>query len=90
MSVARGAIVLWIENALRELGLSPGDAPLDEGTGLLGAGVGLDSVEALQLVLAAEQRFGLTVEEQDLEPAHLATVGSFASFVEARLERGPA
>lgn len=58
---------------------------IDEQTGLLGNGIGLDSVDALQLVAAAEQEFGITVPDDQLLPEHFETVGAFVTFVEQRL-----
>jgi acyl carrier protein len=60
-------------------------APFDETTGLLGQGIGLDSVEALQLVATMEQAFGITIADEDLDAAHFRTVASFARFIEERL-----
>lgn len=81
----RAAIVVWIDAALRELTLAAEEGQVGEHTGLLGMGIGLDSVEVLQLIVGAEERFGLTVDDEDLEPENFMTVGSFASFIEARL-----
>ncbi len=67
------------------LGLGAGDDGIHEGTGLLGQGIGLDSVEALQLVAAAEEEFGLTVADDELLPEHFQTVGTFIRFIEVRL-----
>jgi acyl carrier protein len=64
----------------------PGDdLVLGDATGLLGAGIGLDSVEALQLVSRMEEVFGVTIADEDLDAAHFRTVGTFARFIEARL-----
>jgi acyl carrier protein len=61
------------------------DRPLAEETGLLGAGIGLDSFEVLQLVAALEERFGLTIDDDDLLPEHFRTVGTLVHFLETRL-----
>jgi len=62
-----------------------GDAAFGESTGLLGQGIGLDSVEALQLVARMEETFGLTIADEDLDAAHFRTVGTFTLFIEQRL-----
>jgi acyl carrier protein len=67
------------------LGLRAYGGAIDEHTGLLGQGIGLDSIEALQLVAAAEEEFGLTVSDDELLPEHFQTVGTFIRFVEERL-----
>lgn len=63
-----------------------GDRAIEEDTGLLGQGIGLDSVETLQLVAAAEEEFGITVRDDELMPEHFRTLGTFATFIEQRLE----
>jgi acyl carrier protein len=62
-----------------------GDGTVDESTGLLGQGIGLDSVEVLQLVSAIEEAWSLTIEDEDLKREHFATLGTVVSFVEERL-----
>jgi len=60
---------------------------LDESTGLLGQGIGLDSVEVLQLVGAMEEDFGLTIDDESLEAAYFETLGTVVTFVQAELAR---
>ena len=60
---------------------------LDESTGLLAQGIGLDSVEVLQLVGAIEEAFGLTVDDESLEAASFETLGAVVTFVQAELAR---
>lgn len=80
----RGEIRTWVGAALRDLQLTTADEVTEE-TGLLGQGVGLDSMEMLQLVAAAEERFDLTIDDDDLEPVHFHTVGTFVTFLEEML-----
>jgi acyl carrier protein len=54
---------------------------LDEDTGLLGQGIGLDSVEVLQLVGAIEEDFGLTIDDEALEAEHFRTIRTVVTFV---------
>jgi acyl carrier protein len=83
---ARGQEILeWLRETLRALDLAPADASIDEHTGLLGQGVGLDSVEALQLVTAIEERFGLTLEDDELTADRFRTVGSLIAYVREKL-----
>lgn len=58
---------------------------VDDSTGLLGHGIGLDSVEALALVGAIEEAFDITVDDEDLDAAHFETVGTLVGFVQAHL-----
>jgi acyl carrier protein len=67
------------------LALAGNGAALDEDTGLLGAGIGLDSFEVLQLVGALEERFDLTIDDDDLLPDHFRTVGTLLRFLAPRL-----
>ncbi len=61
------------------------DTPLIEG------GLGLDSVNLLELIVAIEEHFGITIEDEDLSIALIATVGSLAGYVRGKLaSSGPA
>ena len=46
-------------------------------------GIGLDSVDALQLVVALEKNFGLKIADSDAAKGILATVDTVATAVEA-------
>jgi acyl carrier protein len=85
MTETRREIVVWVDTMLHELWLTASTEPLDETTGLLGRGIGLDSMEVLQLVVAAEDRFDLTIDESQLKREYFRTVGTFATFLEGRL-----
>jgi acyl carrier protein len=85
MIETRSEIVAWIDATLHDLRLTTSAGPLDETTGLLGRGVGLDSMEVLQLVVAAEERFDVTIDEGQLKREYFRTVGAFATFLEGRL-----
>jgi acyl carrier protein len=58
---------------------------LDEDTGLLGQGIGLDSVDVLELVGAIEADFGLTIDDEALEAEHFETIGAVVTFVMGHL-----
>jgi serine O-acetyltransferase len=60
---------------------------IDEETGLLGQGIGVDSIEMLSLISAVEEEFGITIDEAELEPSHFKTVGTFASLLSGHLRR---
>lgn len=57
---------------------------MDAATGLLGEGIGLDSVEILKLVCAIEEEFDLTLDESELTAARFKTVGALAGFIEEK------
>jgi acyl carrier protein len=86
MTEARRAIVAWVAAMLHELQLTTSTEPLLETTGLLGRGIGLDSMEVLQLVVAAEDQFDITIDESRLKPEYFRTVGAFATFLEGRIQ----
>lgn len=64
------------------------EADIDDQAPLFGAGLGLDSLDALQLAMAIEERFGVTVPEGDGAREVFASVQAIAEFVAA--ERGEA
>lgn len=60
---------------------------IEASTGLLGEGIGLDSVETLKLVCAIEEEFGLTIDESELTAVRFKTVASLAAFVDEKRAR---
>lgn len=54
-------------------------------THLLGAIPELDSMAVVSLITALEERFGIAVDDDDIEGATFATVGSLVDFVTERL-----
>lgn len=83
----RAAILDRLRRLLAErLGLTL-DGPLDESTGLLGQGIGLDSVEVLQLVSAIEEAYALTIADEELQREHFVTLGAVVTFIAERLPR---
>lgn len=61
--------------------------PITSETGLLGRGIGFDSIEVLALVSAIENEFEVTIDDAELRPEHFATVGALVAFVRACLAR---
>ena len=60
---------------------------LDSDERLFGEGLGLDSIDALELGVALRQRHGLKIETVTEEvKAHFATVRSLARFVRSQIE----
>ncbi len=54
---------------------------IDDTAPLFGGGLGLDSLDALQLAMAIEERFGVTVPEGEAGRAVFASVQALAEFV---------
>ena len=65
-------------------GMSPEDIGDDDP--LFGEGLGLDSVDALELVVALEKEWGIRVEDQEATRDAFATVATLAAFVDANRE----
>src|SRR5947207_14553005 len=60
-------------------GKTPAD--IDDAAPLFGEGLGLDSLDALQLAMAIEERFGVAVPEGEAGRAVFASVNAIADFV---------
>jgi acyl carrier protein len=50
-------------------------------------GLGLDSIDALELVVSLEKKFGVTVPNSETARAALATVNSIAAYVMAQRQK---
>ena len=72
-----------IVESLNLEGLTP-DRIGDE-TPLFGEGLGLDSVDALELVLAIEREYGLEIQPHEVDRAVFTCVKSLGGFVARRL-----
>jgi acyl carrier protein len=54
-------------------------------TALLGAVPELDSMAVVMLVTELGERFGITIEDDDIDGSVFATVGALCDFVSARI-----
>ncbi|AJY69974.1 MULTISPECIES: phosphopantetheine-binding protein [Geobacter] len=70
-----------IIDALRIEGMSPDD--IDTDAPLFGEGLGLDSIDALQLVVAMEKDFGVVVPDAATGTTVFASVRSMADHIAA-------
>ena len=59
-------------------------ASIEDHQVLFGEGLGLDSIDALELVLGIEQEFGVKVEDEEVGQEALSSVASLAEFVAAK------
>ena len=55
-------------------------------TALLGAIPELDSMAVVTLITSLEEQLGIVVDDDDIDGATFATVGSLTEFVDAKLE----
>ena len=76
-----------VKNKLKQLlieelnleGKSPAD--IEDAAPLFGEGLGLDSLDALQLAMAIEERFGVQVPEGDEARAIFASVDAITAYI---------
>jgi acyl carrier protein len=61
---------------------------IDDDTPLFGEGLGLDSLDALQLAVAIEERFGIVIPEDDRAKEIFASVSALAEYVVATRSPG--
>ena len=67
---------------IRELDLQEtAEADIVDSEPLFGEGLGLDSLDALQLAMALEEQFGVTIPEGDEARPIFASVASIAVYV---------
>ncbi len=55
-----------------------------------GEGLGLDSIDALELVLGLEQEFGVKIEDEEVGAEALSSVDTLADFVRQKAAPGKA
>jgi len=79
----RGQLKTLIIESLNLQGMTP-DMIADEAP-LFGEGMGLDSVDALELAVAIEKKFGIRVEDEAAVREAFASIASLSAFVEQRL-----
>jgi acyl carrier protein len=82
--------VLTVPNRIKRLiveslhleGIQP--AMIEDEAPLFGEGLGLDSVDALELVVALEKEFGIKIKSQEMGREAFASVSSLSQFIEGR------
>ena len=67
------------------LNLGPRASALTLQSPLLGALPELDSISVVAMLTALEDRFGITVEDDDVDGRTFATLGDLVAFVEGKL-----
>ena len=63
--------------------MTPADIGDDEP--LFAGGLGLDSIDALEIVVMLESEFGIKVKNETSAREHFRSISSLAGFVESRL-----
>lgn len=67
------------------LGLEHGSERMRRDSPLLGAVRELDSMAVMAVITSIEDRFGICVEDDELNSAHFETVGALADFVSGKV-----
>ena len=67
------------------LSLNGRSAAFNRDTPLLGAIPELDSMAVVSIITALEEQLGVTMDDDEIDGATFATVGSLVDFVSARL-----
>ena len=68
------------------LSLNGRAAAFTRSTHLLGAIPELDSMAVVSLITTLEERFGIVIDDDEIEGSTFATVGALADFVGAKLQ----
>jgi acyl carrier protein len=74
-----------IVRTLKLDGVMPADLPDD--APLFGAGLELDSIDALELVVALEKDFGIKIATSEESRSALATINRLADFIRAKTRK---
>lgn len=69
---------------VRALKLPIAPDEIDSAAPLFGAGLGLDSIDALELVLELERTFGVVIGDEDTGSKVLQSVDAIAAYIEAQ------
>lgn len=85
------ALHLEIKQALvRSLRLPMPPEDIGDSMPLFGEGLGLDSIDVLEIVLELERAFGVTIADQETGARVLLSVDTIAAFIEASRNGKPA
>jgi len=77
-----GRIKRLIIESLNLEGMRP--EMIEDEAPLFGEGLGLDSVDALELVVALEKEFGIRIKSQEIGREVFSSVSTLSHFIEGR------
>ena len=77
-----GRVKALIVSRLKLDGVAPDE--IGDESPLFGEGLGLDSIDALELVLAIEQTFGVRIEDEEVGRRALGSVSALCGFLQER------
>jgi acyl carrier protein len=72
------------ELIVRRLKLEIDPTSIQDDAPLFGEGLGLDSIDALELVLGLEQEFGIKVEDEEVGVKAFSSVNALVDFIEQK------
>jgi len=82
LSSLRTRLKRLIVDSLNLEGMDPDS--IEDDAPLFGEGLGLDSVDALELVVALEKEFAIKIQAQEIGREAFASVAALARFIETR------
>ncbi len=89
MPESSAALTEEIKRAIvRSLRLPMAPEDIEDGVSLFGEGLGLDSIDVLELVLEIERTFGVSISDEQTGARVLRSVNSIADYITAA--RNPA
>ncbi|MCX7895803.1 MAG: phosphopantetheine-binding protein [Thermoanaerobaculum sp.] len=71
-----------IINRLQLEGIAPED--IDDAAPLFGDGLGLDSIDALELVIGIEKEFGVRIQDEEVGTKAFASVNALVEFLRSK------
>jgi acyl carrier protein len=86
--VSEDGLKRLIIDSLNLEGMSP--ETIDPDAPLFGAGLGLDSVDALELVVAMEKHYGIKIRSDEIAPGAFASVAALSRFIADRMAEAEA
>jgi acyl carrier protein len=75
------SVAAQIEEFIREI--APDAGPIDSGVDLVEEEV-IDSLGIVQLISLLEERYNITISDEELDPENFRSVDRIAAFVEAK------
>lgn len=75
---------------VRSLRLPMAPEEIDDATPLFGEGLGLDSIDVLELVLEIDRSFGVTIADEETGFRVLGSVDTIADFIVSERAKRPA
>lgn len=83
-----GKVKQLIIDRLQLEGMKPED--IDDAAPLFGDGLGLDSIDALELVIGIEKTFGVRIQDEEVGAKALASVNALVEFMRGKGVNGSA